>query len=69
MGIGAAALIFAIIGLIVVGGLGREYIKTSKEHDRLFRKDMNELKARMDQLETDMTEQKELIADTIIEHA
>lgn len=69
MGIGVAALVIAIIGLIVGGGLVREYIKTSKEHNRLFGKELTELKERMDQLETDMAEQKELVADTIIDHA
>lgn len=62
-------LVLFLVAIVVIGGLGREYLKTSKEHNRLFRKDMNELKKRMDQLETDMTKLKELVADTIIENA
>lgn len=62
-------LVLFLVAIVVIGGLGREYLKTSKEHNRLFRKDMNKLKERIDQLETDMTKLKELVADTIIDNA
>ena len=62
-------LVIFVIALAVGGGLGQEYIRTSKESNRLFRKDMNELKERMNRLETEMAELKELVSDTIIEKA
>lgn len=61
-------LVIFVIALVVGGGLGREYLKTSKESNRLFRKDMNDMKNRMIQLETEMAELKELVSDTIIEN-
>lgn len=62
-------LVIFIIALVVGGGLGQEYIKTNKESNRLFRADMNAIKERMNQLETEMAELKELVSDTIIEKA
>lgn len=62
-------LVIFVIALVVGGGLGQEYIKTNKESNRLFRTDMNAIKTRMDQLETEMAELNELVSDTIIEKA
>lgn len=61
-------LVLFLVAIVVCGGLGREYIKARKEHNRLFGKELTELKERMTQLETDMAEQKELVADTIIQN-
>lgn len=66
---GIIFLVVLIVAIVVCGALGQEYVKTSKEHNRLFRKDMNEIKSRMDQFETDMAKLKEMVADAIIEHA
>lgn len=62
-------LVIFVIALVVGGGLGQEYIKTNKESNLLFRKDMNDMKAQMERLETEMAELKELVSDTIIENA
>lgn len=58
-----------IVLIVVVGGILREFVRTSNEHKRLFRSDMKDMKDRMDQLELDMADLKELVSDTIIEHA
>jgi len=62
-------LVIMSIALVVFGGIANQAVKTNKEHKRLFRKDMEDIKSRMDRLEADMTELKELVSDTIIEHA
>jgi len=64
----AAPILFALmlVAIIVVGNIAREFVKNSKEHRNLFRKDLEDLTERMDQLESNMTELKELVADTII---
>jgi len=56
-----------LVAIVVVGSVAREYVKSSKEHLNLFRKDMEDLKSRMDQLESDMAKLNELVVDTIIE--
>lgn len=62
-------LVVFIIAIVVGGSIVVEYMKTSKESNSLFRKDMNAMKEQMDQLTTEMAELKELVSDTIIENA
>jgi len=65
----AIILTIAIVLIVVIGSFANSYVKDNKKSNHLFRKDMKKLNARMDQLEADMAEQKELVADTIIEQS
>lgn len=58
-----------LVAIVVGGAFARDYLRTSKEHNRLFRKDMNEMKLEMAQLKSDMSDLKELVHDTIIEQS
>ena len=60
-------LVLMLVAIVVVGGIAREFIKSSKENRSLFSKDMEDLKSRMCQLESDMAKLNELVVDTIIE--
>lgn len=59
----------AVVLIVVVGSFAGSYVKDNKKSNHLFRKDMKKLKERMAALEEDMKEQKELVADTIIERS
>lgn len=62
-------MVCGIVVVVVVGLLVNTYIKHSKEHNRLFRTDMTNLAKRMDRLEADMADLKELVSDTIIDQS
>ena len=64
-----AFITIVVVLIVVLGSFAQSYVKNNKESNRLFRKDIIKMIERMDQLEADMAEQKELVADTIIEQS
>lgn len=62
-------MVIAVVLIVVFSGLANSYVKDNKKSNHLFRKDMKNLNERMAALEEEMKEQKELVADTIIEQS
>lgn len=60
-------LVIALVAIVVLGGLAREYIKGTRASREAFGKEMKGLKQRMEALEAAMEVQKELVADAVIE--
>jgi ABC-type multidrug transport system fused ATPase/permease subunit len=59
-------VIVMIVAIVVFGGVLRELAKSSKNLSRNSRKDLDEIKQRISQMEADIADIKEQIADFII---
>jgi len=63
---GSLPVVVMIIGIIVFGGVLREFVKSRKNLNHTSRRDMDEIKQHITQIETDIADIKEQIADFII---
>lgn len=63
---GGIPMIVMILAIIVFGGVMKEYVKSRKDINRTSRRDLDEIKQRISQIEADIADIKEQIADFII---
>ena len=63
---GGIPIIVMIVAIIVFGGVLRELVKSGKNLNRNSRRDLDEIKQRISQIEADIADIKEQIADFII---
>ena len=63
---GGVPIIVMIIGIIVLGGVMREAVKSKKNDSRASRKELDEIRQSIVQIEADIADIKESIADFII---
>jgi ABC-type multidrug transport system fused ATPase/permease subunit len=63
---GGIPMIIIVVAIIVLGGVLREFAKSARNLNSASRKDMEEIKQRISQIEVDIADIKELIADVII---
>lgn len=63
---GGVPIIVMIIGIIVLGGVMREAVKSRKNDSRASRKELDEIKQSIVRIEADIADIKESIADFII---
>lgn len=59
-------VIVMIVGIVIFGGVLKEYVKSKKNVSNASRRDMEEIKNRISNIETDIADIKEQIADFII---
>ena len=59
-------VIVMILAIIVFGGVMKEYVRSRKDINRTSRRDLDEIKQRISQIEVDIADIKEQIADFII---
>ncbi len=59
-------VIVMILAIIVFGGVMKEYVKGRKDINRTSRRDLAEIKQSISQIEVDIADIKEQIADLII---
>ena len=63
---GVFAMVVIVVAISAAGGVLREFAKRSKSLNRTFQKDLDEIKQRISQIEADIGDIKEQIADFII---
>ena len=63
---GGIPMIVVLVAIIVFGGVLREFAKNTKNLSRTSQKDLDEIKQRITQIEVDIADIKEQIADFII---
>ncbi len=63
---GGIPMIVMILAIIVFGGVMKEYVKSRKDISRTSQRDLEEIKQRISQIEADIGDIKEQIADLII---
>ena len=63
---GGVPVIVMILAIVVFGGVMKEYVRSKKDLNRTSRNDLNEIKQRISQIEADIADIKEQIADLII---
>ena len=65
-GMNLFSMIVAIVAISVFGGVLREFVKSKKDVDSAAQKDLAEIRQRVAQIEADIGDIKEQIADFII---
>jgi membrane protein implicated in regulation of membrane protease activity len=60
--------VVAIVAISVFGGILREFVKSRKEFNTTAQRELSEIKQRIAQIETDIGDIKEQIADFIIKN-
>jgi hypothetical protein len=60
------SMIVAIVAISVLGGILREFVKSRKDFNSSAKNDLTEIKERIAQIEADIDDIKEQIADFII---
>ena len=63
---GGMPMIVVLVAIVVLGGVLREFAKNTKNLNSASRRDMEEIKQRISQIEVDIADIKEHIADFII---
>ena len=63
---GGIPVVVMIVAIVVFGGVLRELARSSKNLNRKSQKDLDEIKQRISQMEADIADIKEQIADFII---
>ena len=63
---GGIPVVVMILAIIVFGGVMKEYVKSRKDISRTSQRDLDEIKQRISQIEIDIADIKEQIADFII---
>ena len=61
-------MVLAIAAMVVLGGILREFVKTRKDINSVTRKNLEELRQHIAQIEADIADIKEQIADFIIKN-
>ena len=63
---GGIPMIVILVAIVVLGGILRELAKNTRNFNRASRKDIDEIKDHISQIEADIADIKEQIADLII---